>query len=87
MQDVNIVTLNTQAYNSIKADNTRLEMFVENILYNAKLSDNHQTLMFDSDSVRIGLEFCFPERYKKKLASMKTQNTRYGIKNEKGEEK
>lgn len=78
MADTNIVTLNTQSYNQIKADNIRLEMMLENILLNAEMNDDHTKLMFDSEAVRIAIQFCFPERYKKKLATLKTQYARYG---------
>ena len=86
MTDTNIVTLNTSSYNQIKSENFRLEMFVENILLEAKLSSDHQELEFDSDKINTALKFCFAERYKKKLASLKTQYNRNGIKNDNKED-
>jgi len=86
MADTNIVTLNTSSYNQIKSDNFRLEMFVENILLNARLSDDHQKLEFDSDDIVTALNFCFAERYKKKLAYLKTQYNRNGLSTKKEEE-
>lgn len=83
MADTNIVTLNTQSYNQIKSENFRLEMLVENLLLEAKLSEDHQELEFDSDKVVTAIKFCFAERYKKKLATLKTQYSKCGITNKK----
>ena len=40
MADTNIVTLNTSSYNQIKSENFKLELFVENLLLEARLSDD-----------------------------------------------
>lgn len=80
--DVNTILLSTHAYNQIKSDNTKYEMLLESILLNGELSDDHQKLVFDSEVVRIAVQFCFPERYKKKLATLKTQYNRNGLKGE-----
>lgn len=78
MTDTNIVTLNTSSYNAIKSGNFRAEMFVENVLAESSLSEDRQHLIFDSESIERALKFCYIERYKKKLATAKTQSKRYG---------
>lgn len=81
MADTNIVTLNTSSYNQIKSENFKLELFVENLLLEARLSDDHQELIFDTDKVTTAFKFCFAERYKKKLSYLKSQYNRNGLKN------
>ena len=87
MPDTNIVTLNTSSYNQIKNENFRLELFVENLLLEARLSDDHQELIFDTDKVVTAFKFCFSERYKKKLSYLKSQYNRNGLKDDKIEDK
>ena len=81
MADTNIVTLDTSSYNQIKSENFKLELFVENLLLEARLSDDHQELVFDTDKVVTAFKFCFAERYKKKLSYLKSQYNRNGLKN------
>ena len=50
------------------------------ILQEATLSEDHQSLVFDSKKVEDAVKFCYFERYKKKLATLKTQNAKYGDK-------
>ena len=80
MADTNIVTLAVGSYNSIKNDNFRYNLFLDNLLQEATLSEDHQSLVFDSKKVEDAVKFCYFERYKKKLATLKTQNTKYGDK-------
>ena len=87
MPDTNIVTLNTSSYNQIKNENFRLELFVENLLLEARLSDDHQELIFDTDKVVTAFKFCFSERYKKQLSYLKSQYNRNGLKDDKIEDK
>ena len=87
MADTNIVTLSTSSYNQIKSENFKLELFVENLLLEARLSDDHQELIFDTDKVATAFKFCFAERYKKKLSYLKTQYNRNGLKDDKIEDK
>ena len=87
MPDTNIVTLNTSSYNQIKNENFRLELFVENLLLEARLSDDHQELIFDTYKVATAFKFCFAERYKKKLSYLKSQYNRNGLKDDKIEYK
>ena len=78
--NTNIVTLSTSVYNNIKNDNFRYNLFLDNIMQGAALSEDHQSLVFDSKQIEEAIKFCYFERYKKKLATLKTQNTRYGDK-------
>ena len=87
MADTNIVTLSTSSYNQIKSENFKLELFVENLLLEARLSDDHQELVFDTDKVVTAFKFCFAERYKKKLSYLKSQYNRNGLKDDKIEDK
>ena len=87
MADTNIVTLNTSSYNQIKNENFKLELFVENLLLETRLSDDHQELVFDTDKVATAFKFCFAERYKKKLSYLKSQYNRNGLKDDKIEDK
>lgn len=87
MSDTNIVTLNTSSYNQIKSENFKLELFVENLLLEARLSDDHQELVFDTDKVVTAFKFCFAERYKKKLSYLKGQYNRNGLRDDKIEDK
>ena len=87
MADTNIVTLSTSSYNQIKSEYLKLELFVENLLLEARLSDDHQELVFDTDKVATAFKFCFAERYKKKLSHLKGQYNRNGLKDDKVEDK
>lgn len=78
MSDTNIVTLSVSSYNQIKAENYRLNLFLDNLFNEALIDKDHETLVFDTKKVNAAVMFCFPERYKKRLATLKTQNTRYG---------
>lgn len=80
MADTNIVTLAVGSYNAIKNDNFRYNLLLDNLLQEATLSEDHQSLVFDSKKVEDAVKFCYFERYKKKLAILKTQNTKYGDK-------
>lgn len=76
----NTVILTTLSYNAIKNDNFRYNLFLNNILQRAKLSEDHQSLVFESRDIEEAIKFCYYERYKKKLATLKTQFARYGSK-------
>lgn len=77
-ENTNTVLLTVGSYNQIKADNFRYNLFVDNILQMAKLSEDHQSLVFDSADIENAVKFLYFERYKKKLATLKTQFARYG---------
>ena len=76
--ETNTVTLSVSSYNQVKADNYRLNMFLDSIFNEAMISEDHEHLVFSTRKVEDALKFCFPERHKKKLVTLKTQHTRYG---------
>lgn len=81
-ENVNVVSLSVSSYNQVKNDNFKYNLFLDNILQNARLSDDHQGLVFDSRCIEEAIKFCYYERYKKKVSTLKTQFARYGNKNE-----
>lgn len=72
MTEVNTVTLNTSSYNQIKAENQKTQMLIDNMLENAYISEDSEKLIFDSDKIVLAMSVLFPERYKKKLAALRT---------------
>ena len=75
---INTVTLSVSSYNQIKADNYRLNMLLDNLLNECLISCDHERLRFDTAKVENAIKFCYPERYKKRLSTLRTQNTKYG---------
>lgn len=79
--EINTVTLSVSSYNSVKNDVFRYNLFLDNLLREAMLSEDHQSLVFDSKKIEEAVKFCYFERYKKKkLATLRTQATKYGDK-------
>lgn len=79
--EINTVTLSVSSYNSVKNDVFRYNLFLDNLLQEAMLSEDHQFLVFDSKKIEEAVKFCYFERYKKKkLATLRTQATKYGDK-------
>ncbi len=80
--EVNTVLLSTGAYSQIKNENCKYRLLIDNLLSNATLSDDHTKLEFDSDLVMAALQFVYLEDYKKRLATLRTQASRYGNRQE-----
>lgn len=79
--EINTVTLSVSSHNSVKNDVFRYNLFLDNLLQEAMLSEDHQSLVFDSKKIEEAVKFCYFERYKKKkLATLRTQATKYGDK-------
>lgn len=78
--EINMVTLSVSSYNSVKNDVFRCNLFLDNLLQEAMLSEDHQSLVFDSKKIEEAVKFCYFERYKKKSATLRTQATKYGDK-------
>ena len=76
--EIHTITLSVSRYNQIKAENYRLNMFLDNLLNETMISKDHDHMIFDTSRVENAVKFCFPERYKKRLSTLKTQSTRYG---------
>lgn len=78
--EINTITLSVSSYNSVKNDVFRYNLFLDNLLQEAMLSEDHQSLVFDSKKIEEAVKFCYFERYKKKLETLRTQATKYGDK-------
>lgn len=72
--EINTVTLSVSSYNQIKAENYRLNLFLENLFAEAGCDPEQEKLMFDSDKVAYALNFCFSERYRKRLGNLRMEN-------------
>lgn len=77
--NVNTVTLDIRSYNALKAQNQRLNMVLDDILSKARLTEDRQSMTFDDDDMNAALKFCFLDAWKKRLATLRTQATRYGF--------
>ena len=75
----NVVILSVAGFNQVIADNYRLNMMLDALFNEAMISKDHEHIVFDTRKVEAALKFCFPERLKKKLYTLKTQHTRYGV--------
>ena len=76
MNDVNTVTLDTRAYNCIKAENQKCMLFLDNLLANATLAEDKSKLVFDSDKISLAMSVLYDERYKKKLSALRSLATK-----------
>ena len=76
-ETINTVTLSVQSYNTMKNDNFRYNLFLDNLLQEAVLSEDHQTLVFDQDKIENAVKFIYLDRYKKRLAVLRQQAARY----------
>ena len=75
----NVVIISIVGYNQVKSDNYRLNMMLDSLFNEAMISKDHEHMVFDTRKVEATLKFCFPERFKKKLCTLKSQHTRYGV--------
>ena len=76
--DTNVVSLSVSSYNQVKSDNYRLNLMLDNLLNEAGITEDHEHMVFNSRSVESAIKFCFPERFKKKMATLRTQASRFG---------
>lgn len=79
-QTTNTVVLSTSSYNQIKNTNYRADMFLQAIINASRLSEDHEHLEFDSLAIERALMFCYPETTKKKISYLRTQATKYELK-------
>lgn len=57
--EINMVTLSVSSYNSVKNDVFRYNLFLDNLLQEAMLSEDHQSLVFDSKKIEEAVKFCY----------------------------
>lgn len=72
----NTVTMALSSYNAIKAENTRWQMFVSRLWESAELKADYNGIEFDSDMVEQLMHIMYPDAYKKKLSTLRTQQTK-----------
>lgn len=72
----NTVTMGLASYNQIKAENTRWQMFVSRLWEGAELKPDYSGIEFDSNLVEQLMHIMYPDAYKKKLSTLRTQQTK-----------
>lgn len=72
----NTVLLSTGSYNQIKAENTKFMLFIDRLFEYAELREDYSGIDFDVRQIEELIHLCYPDRYKKKLSTLKTQQTK-----------
>lgn len=72
----NTVTMSLASYNQIKAENTRFQMFVSRLWESAELKQDNTGIEFDAELVEQLMRLMYPESYKKKLSTLRGQQTK-----------
>lgn len=76
----NSVTMSLASYNQIKAENTRFQMFVSRIWEGAELKADYSGIEFDAQLLEDLMRIMYPDTYKKKLSTLRTQQTKMSLK-------
>ena len=76
----NTVTMNLSSYNATKAENIRFQMFISRLFENAELREDYAGIEFDGRMVEDLIHLVYPDMYKKKLSSLRTQQKKMSIK-------
>ena len=76
----NTVTMGLASYNSIKAENTRFQMFISRLFEDAELRADYSGIEFDSRKVEDLVHLVYPDAYKKKLSYLRSIQTKKAIK-------
>lgn len=76
----NMVTMCLSSYNNIKAENTRFQMFISRLFEEAELRADYGGLEFDSRRIEDLIHLVYPDMYKKKLSTLRAQQTKMSIK-------
>ena len=76
----NTVTMSLASYNQIKAENTRWQMFVSRLWEGAELRADYSGIDFDTKMVEELMHIMYPDAYKKKLSTLRTQQTKLSLK-------
>lgn len=77
---VNTVTMNLSSYNQIKAENIRFQMFISRLFEDAELRADYYGIEFDTHKVEDLVHLLYPDMYKKKLSTLRAQQTKMSIK-------
>lgn len=75
----NTVTMNLVSYNQIKAENTKFQMFMSRIFEDAELKPDYSGIKFDPQKLEDIIHLCYPDTYKKKLASLRGQQMKMSL--------
>lgn len=76
----NTVTMSLASYNQIKAENTRWQMFVSRLWEGAELKSDYSGIDFDTKMVEELMHIMYPDAYKKKLSTLRAQQTKLSLK-------
>lgn len=76
----NTVLLSTGSYNQIKAENTKFNLFIDRLFEYAELREDYSGIDFNMRNVEELIHLIYPDRYKKKLATLRTQQTKLSAK-------
>lgn len=72
----NTVLLSTASYNQIKSENTKFNLFMDRLFESAELREDYSGIDFNIRQIEELIHLCYPDRYKKKLATLRTQQTK-----------
>lgn len=72
----NTVLLSTGSYNQIKAENTKFNLFMDRLFEAAELREDYSGIDFNVRQIEELIHLCYPDRYKKKLSTLRTQQTK-----------
>lgn len=76
----NTVTMGLASYNQIKAENTRWQMFMSRLWEGAELKEDYSGIEFDTHLIEELIHIMYPDTYKKKLSTLRTQQTKASMK-------
>ena len=68
--------LSTGSYNQIKAENTKFNLFIDRLFEYAELREDYSGIDFDVRCIEELVHLIYPDRYKKKLSTLRTQQTK-----------
>lgn len=72
----NTVLLSTSSYNQIKSENTKFNLFMDRLFGAAELRPDYSGIDFNVRQLEELIHLCYPDRYKKKLSTLRTQQTK-----------
>lgn len=72
----NAVSLSVSSYNQIKSENTKFQLFMDRLFEDAELRSDYSGIDFDVRKLEDLIHLVYPDRYKKKLSTLRTQQTK-----------